>query len=115
MFASDIAYHLDKFDRGFERIIDVWGADHHGYIPRMKAAVTAAGRRKEQFDVILVHLVNLLRAGEPVAMSTRSGEFVTLREVVNEVGKGCRAIYLSDPPLRKSSGFDLEVMQTENQ
>ena len=108
-FASDIAYHLDKFDRGFERIIDVWGADHHGYIPRMKAAVTAAGRRKEQFDVILVHLVNLLRAGEPVAMSTRSGEFVTLREVVNEVGKdAARFIFLTrhyESPL----DFDLEV------
>ena len=108
-FASDIAYHLDKFDRGFERVIDVWGADHHGYIPRMKAAVAAAGRRKEQFDVILVHLVNLLRAGEPVAMSTRSGEFVTLREVVNEVGKdAARFIFLTrhyESPL----DFDLEV------
>lgn len=108
-FASDIAYHLDKFDRGFERVIDVWGADHHGYIPRMKAAAAAAGRRKEQFDVILVHLVNLLRAGEPVAMSTRSGEFVTLREVVNEVGKdAARFIFLTrhyESPL----DFDLEV------
>jgi arginyl-tRNA synthetase len=75
-FASDIAYHQDKYDRGFERVIDVWGADHHGYIPRMKAAVEASGHQRDQFDVILVQLVNLLRAGEPVAMSTRAGEFV---------------------------------------
>ena len=83
-FASDIAYHQDKFKRGFERVIDVWGADHHGYIPRMNASIEASGLRKDQFHVILVQLVNLLRGGQPVAMSTRAGEFVTLQDVVNE-------------------------------
>lgn len=108
-FASDIAYHQEKYERGFDRVIDVWGADHHGYIPRMRASIEASGRRKDQFDVILVHLVNLLRAGEPVAMSTRSGEFVTLQDVVREVGRdAARFIFLTrhyESPL----DFDLEV------
>ena len=108
-FASDIAYHQDKFDRGFERVIDVWGADHHGYIPRITASIEASGRSKNQFNVILVQLVNLLRGGEPVAMSTRAGEFVTLRDVISEVGPdAARFIFLTrhyESPL----DFDLEV------
>ena len=86
-FASDIAYHKSKFDRGFRNLIDVWGADHGGYIKRMQAAVKAVSGGKAELDVKLVQLVRLLRAGEPVKMSKRSGEFVTLREVVDEVGK----------------------------
>jgi arginyl-tRNA synthetase len=86
-FASDIAYHKSKFDRGFRNLIDVWGADHGGYIKRMQAAVKAVSGGKAALDVKLVQLVRLLRAGEPVKMSKRSGEFVTLREVVDEVGK----------------------------
>jgi arginyl-tRNA synthetase len=86
-FASDIAYHKSKIDRGFRKMIDVWGADHGGYIKRMQAAVKAVSGGKAQLDVKLVQLVRLLRAGEPVKMSKRSGDFVTLREVVDEVGK----------------------------
>jgi arginyl-tRNA synthetase len=86
-FASDIAYHKSKFDRGFHNMIDVWGADHGGYIKRMQAAVKAVSGAKADLDVKLVQLVRLLRAGEPVKMSKRSGDFVTLREVVDEVGK----------------------------
>jgi arginyl-tRNA synthetase len=108
-FASDIAYHREKFERGFDRVIDVWGADHHGYIARMKAAVEASGYDRDRFDVILVKLVNLLRGGEPVAMSTRAGEFVTLKEVVDEVGcDAARFIFLTrhyESPL----DFDLEL------
>ena len=108
-FASDITYHKDKYARGFEKVIDVWGADHHGYIPRMKAAVEASGYRRDQFDVLLVQLVNLLRDGQPVAMSTRAGEFVTLADVVREVGRDAtRFIFLTrhyDSPL----DFDLEL------
>jgi arginyl-tRNA synthetase len=108
-FASDITYHKDKFARGFEKVIDVWGADHHGYIPRMKAAVEASGYRRDQFDVLLVQLVNLLRDGQPVAMSTRAGKFDTLAEVVKEVGRdAARFIFLTrhyDSPL----DFDLEL------
>jgi arginyl-tRNA synthetase len=86
-FASDIAYHRSKVDRGFLNLIDVWGADHGGYIKRMQAAVNAVSGGKAKLDVKLVQLVRLLRAGEPVKMSKRAGEFVTLREVVDEVGR----------------------------
>jgi arginyl-tRNA synthetase len=86
-FASDIAYHKSKFDRGFRDLIDVWGADHGGYIKRMQAAVKAVTGGEATLDVKIVQLVRLLRAGEPVKMSKRSGDFVTLREVVDEVGK----------------------------
>jgi len=86
-FATDIAYHKSKFDRGFRNLIDVWGADHGGYVKRMQAAVKAVSDGQAQLDVKLVQLVRLLRAGEPVKMSKRAGEFVTLREVVEEVGK----------------------------
>ncbi|RTZ97529.1 MAG: arginine--tRNA ligase [Deltaproteobacteria bacterium] len=107
--ASDIAYHHDKYLRGFDRVIDVWGADHHGYIPRMKAAVEATGRSPDQLDVILVRLVNLLRGGEPVAMSTRAGKFITLKDVIDEVGRdAARFIFLTrhhDSPL----DFDLAL------
>jgi len=108
-FASDIAYHKDKFDRGFQQVIDVWGADHHGYIPRIKACVEASGSNPDDFQVILVQFVNLLRGGEPVAMSTRSGEFVTLKDVLGEVGTdAARFIFLTrhyESPL----DFDLEL------
>jgi arginyl-tRNA synthetase len=86
-FASDIAYHKNKFDRGFHNLVDVWGADHGGYVKRMEAAIKAVTSGKATLDVKIVQLVRLLRAGEPVKMSKRSGEFVTLREVVDEVGK----------------------------
>ncbi len=112
-FASDIAYHADKYERGFDEVIDVWGADHHGYISRVTAAVEALGYQREQFRVILVQLVNLLRGGEPVTMSTRAGEFVTLRDVIDEVGRdAARFIFLtrsSDSPL----DFDLELAKRQ--
>jgi len=86
-FASDIAYHANKIERGFRTLIDIWGADHGGYIKRMQAAVAALSDRKAELDVKVIQLVKLLRAGEPVKMSKRAGEFVTLREVVDEVGR----------------------------
>jgi len=86
-FASDIAYHGSKLERGFRTLIDVWGADHAGYIKRMQAAVAALSDRRAELDVKVVQLVKLLRAGQPVKMSKRAGEFVTLREVVDEVGR----------------------------
>jgi arginyl-tRNA synthetase len=86
-FASDIAYHKNKFDRGFRNLVDVWGADHGGYVKRMEAAIKAVTSAEATLDVKIVQLVRLLRAGEPVKMSKRSGDFVTLREVVDEVGK----------------------------
>jgi arginyl-tRNA synthetase len=86
-FATDIAYHKSKLDRGFSHLIDVWGADHGGYVKRMQAAVKAVSGGEGDLDVKLVQLVKLLRAGEPVKMSKRAGEFITLREVVDEVGR----------------------------
>jgi arginyl-tRNA synthetase len=86
-FAADIAYHRDKFDRGFNTMIDVWGADHGGYVKRMTAAVKAVSDGKAELDVKLCQLVNLLKDGVPVKMSKRAGDFVTLREVINEVGR----------------------------
>ena len=113
-FASDIAYHLDKFRRGFGKVVDVWGADHHGYVPRLKAAVEGLGRSPEDLTVVLVQMVNLLRSGQPVAMSTRAGEFVTLREVIDEVGPdAARFIFLT----RRSDAqldFDLEVAKQKS-
>ena len=110
-FASDIAYHANKYRRGFTHLIDVWGADHHGYIPRMQAAIQAIGQEKKSFSVILVQLVNLLRDGKQVAMSTRAGEFETLADVVEEVGTdAARFIFLS----RKSDSkldFDLSLVK----
>jgi len=108
-FASDIAYHHDKYLRGFDRVIDIWGADHHGYIPRMNAAVEASGRNRNQFDVILVRLVNLLRGGEPVAMSTRSGEFVTLGDVIEEVGRDAARFIFLTRNYDSTLDFDLEL------
>jgi arginyl-tRNA synthetase len=108
-FASDIAYHMEKFDRGFDRVIDVWGADHHGYINRINAAIDASGRKSDQFDVILVQLVNLLRNGQPVAMSSRSGEFVTLKEIVDEVGKDAARFLFLSRSYDSGLEFDLEV------
>jgi arginyl-tRNA synthetase len=113
-FASDVAYHKEKFDRGYDLVIDVWGADHHGYVPRMKAVLAGLGRNPEDLQVILVQLVNLLRGGRPVAMSTRSGEFVTLREVIDEVGRdACRFFFL----MRRSDSqldFDLELAKQQS-
>lgn len=114
-FASDIAYHANKFERGFEECIDIWGADHHGYIPRMKVAISCMKRDPEKdFHVVLIQLVNLMRGGEPVAMSTRAGEFVTLREVLDEVGTdAARFMFLSrksDSPL----DFDLDLVKQRN-
>ncbi|MGZ9093028.1 MAG: arginine--tRNA ligase, partial [Rhodoplanes sp.] len=85
-FAADIAYHKDKIDRGFDTLVDVWGADHGGYVKRMTAAVAALSDKRVTLDVKLCQLVKLMRAGEPVKMSKRAGDFVTLREVVDEVG-----------------------------
>jgi len=116
-FMSDVVYHKDKYDRGFDLVIDVWGADHHGYIPRMKAAVQALGRRADDLEVVLIQFVNLLRGGEQVSMSTRSGEFVTLREVIDEVGVDATRYFFA---MRRSDShldFDLELAKstsTEN-
>ncbi len=113
-YASDVAYHLEKFRRGYDLVIDIWGHDHHGYVQRVKAAVQALGYPKDALQILLIQLVNLLRGGRPVAMSTRAGEFVTLKEVLDEVGKdAARFIFLTrraEAPL----DFDLEVAKAQS-
>ncbi len=113
-FASDIAYHRDKFMRGFREIVDVWGADHHGYIPRMKAAIQALGHDPDEFNVLLVQLVNLMREGQPVKMSKRAGTFVTLEEVMDEVGTdACRFTFLLRRP-DSHLDFDLDLVKSQS-
>jgi arginyl-tRNA synthetase len=113
-FASDIAYHLNKFERGFDRVIDVWGADHHGYIPRIKGAVQALGLNPDQLTVALVQFAVLYRGGKKASMSTRAGEFVTLRQLREEVGNdAARFFYV----LRKSDqhlDFDLDLAKSQS-
>ncbi len=113
-FASDIAYHGDKFARGFEQLINLWGADHHGYVPRMKSAVQALGHDEEALRVVLIQMVNLLRDGKPVRMGKRSGEFVTLSEVIDEVGNDVARYFFL---LRRSDShldFDLDLAKTQS-
>ncbi len=108
-FASDIAYHSQKFARKFDMLIDIWGSDHHGYIPRLKASIEALGRDKESLKVILIQFVTLLKDGKPVGMSTRAGQFTTLREVMDEVGKDAARFFFL---MRKSDAhleFDLDL------
>jgi arginyl-tRNA synthetase len=113
-FASDIAYHLNKFERGFERVIDVWGADHHGYVARVKGAMRALGLDAERLEVALVQFAVLYRDGKKASMSTRSGEFVTLRALREEVGNdAARFFYV----LRKSDqhlDFDLDLAKSQS-
>ena len=118
-FASDIAYHLNKLERGFDKIVDIWGADHHGYIPRVRGALQALGHdggegADKPLDVLLVQFVSLWRGSEKVSMSTRGGQYVTLRDLRSEVGNdACRFFYL----LRKAEqalDFDLELAKSQS-
>ena len=112
-FASDIAYHLDKMRRDYDIVINVWGADHHGYIARMKAAMAACGERPERLEILVVQLATLIRDSVKISMSTRSGEFVSLKELINETGRdAARFFYI----LRKSEqhlDFDLELAKRQ--
>lgn len=112
-FLPDIAYHVEKFSRGFDRLIDVWGADHHGYIPRVRAALRALGHRDDQFHVAVVQLVKVVRGGEEVKMSKRAGTFITLRDLLDEVGPdAARYFFLmrkGDTPLI----FDVELARRQ--
>jgi arginyl-tRNA synthetase len=113
-FASDIAYHFDKFKRGFKRVVDVWGADHGGHVLRMKAAIQALGCNPDNLDLILIQLVNLIQKGEVVSMSTRAATYETLSSLINDVGKDvCRYFFL----MRSHNAqldFDLELAKTQS-
>ncbi|MDR1926411.1 MAG: arginine--tRNA ligase [Endomicrobium sp.] len=112
--ASDVAYHKNKFERGFVRLINLWGADHHGYVARIKACIQMLGFSKKTLNVVLYQLVSLVRNGQPMAMSTRTGEFVTLRAVIDEVGKdACRFFFLLRAPGSQLE-FDLELAKKQS-
>lgn len=113
-FASDIAYHMDKLERGFDRVIDVWGADHHGYIPRVKAALTALGDDSSKLDVLLVQFAILYRGGEKLQMSTRSGQFVTLRELRKEVGADAARFFYVMRKCKQHMDFDLDLAKSQS-
>ena len=113
-FASDIAYHLNKYQRGFDTVIDIWGSDHHGYIPRVKASLAAAGEDVERLKVLLVQFAVLYRGSEKVAMSTRSGQFVTLRELREEVGKDAARFFYVLRSADQHMDFDLELAKSQS-
>lgn len=113
-FAHDIAYHAGKFERGFERIIDIWGADHHGYVPRVKAALSALGYDAARLDVLLVQFAILYRGETRVQMSTRSGQFVTLRELRAEVGNDAARFFYVLRKCEQHMDFDLDLAKSES-
>ena len=108
-FASDIAYHFNKLERGFDLLIDIWGSDHHGYVPRVKAAMTAMGTNPDALEVLLVQFAILYRGGEKLAMSTRSGQFVTLRELRDEVGVDAARFFYVQRKSEQHMDFDLDL------
>ncbi|MDI1293383.1 MAG: arginine--tRNA ligase [Methylobacter sp.] len=113
-FASDIAYHMNKLDRGFDQIINIWGADHHGYIPRVRAALQALGADESKLTVLLVQFASLWRGEEKVSMSTRSGEFVTLRQLRNEVGKDAARFFYVMRRSEQHMDFDLKLATSKS-
>ncbi|NCU00277.1 arginine--tRNA ligase, partial [Candidatus Macondimonas diazotrophica] len=113
-FAADIAYHLDKYRRGYDRIIDLWGADHHGYVPRVKAALAALGEDTDRLTVLLIQFAILYRGKQKVSMSTRAGEFVTLRELREEVGNDAARFFYVLRSHEQHLDFDLELAKSQS-
>ncbi len=113
-YASDIAYHEDKISRGYKKLIDVWGADHHGYIKRVEASIEALGYGKNVLDVILVQIVNLFKDGQPFVMSKRAGTFITLRDLIDEVGKDAARIFFIMRSSDSQFDFDLEEAKKQS-
>jgi arginyl-tRNA synthetase len=113
-FASDIAYHLNKYERGLDKIVNIWGSDHHGYIARVKAAITALGLDANKLDVLLVQFVTLWRGDVQVQMSSRSGQFVTLRELREEVGNDAARFYYVSRKSEQHIDFDLDLAKSQS-
>jgi arginyl-tRNA synthetase len=112
-FASDIAYHLEKFDRGYDKVVNIWGADHHGYIARVKASIAALNHDPEKLEILLVQFANLYRGGKKVQMSTRSGSFVTLEELRNEVGNDAARFFYVMRRSEQHMDFDLDLAKSK--
>jgi arginyl-tRNA synthetase len=113
-FAADAAYHQDKLRRGYGILVDIWGSDHHGYVPRVRAAVEALGHSPDVLRVLLVQFVNLVREGQKVSMSTRSGEFITLREVLDEVGPDAARFFFLTKRSDSHLDFDLDLAKKQS-
>jgi arginyl-tRNA synthetase len=113
-FASDIAYHMNKFDRGFDKVINIWGADHHGYIPRVKASLSALGYMADNLEVQLVQFANLFENGVKISMSTRSGEFVTLRQLREDVGLDAARFFYVMRKAEQHMDFDLDLAREQS-
>ncbi|MCL4161915.1 UNVERIFIED_CONTAM: hypothetical protein GTU68_056289, partial [Idotea baltica] len=113
-FASDIAYHQNKLERGFDQCINIWGSDHHGYIPRVKAALQALELDQDRLTVLLVQFAVLYRGGEKISMSTRSGDFVTLRELRNEVGADAARFFYVQRKSEQHMDFDLDLAKSQS-
>lgn len=110
----DIAYHRDKFQRGFKKVIDIWGPDHHGYVPRLEAAIQALGYPKEDLKILLIQLVTLYKGKEPIPMSTRAGEYVTLQQLMDEVGCDAGRFFFLMRKMDSHFDFDLELAKSES-
>lgn len=113
-FASDVAYHTEKIERGYDLLVDIWGSDHHGYVPRVKAAIEAFGFPSDRLKVLLVQFVNLIRDGQKISMSTRSGEFITLREVLDEVGSDAARFFFLTKRSDSHLDFDLDLAKKQS-
>ena len=113
-FASDVAYHLDKYDRGYDRIINIWGSDHHGYLPRVKAAMEASEKNVEKLEVVFIQFANLIREGKKVTMSTRSGEFITLKELIEEVTSEAARFFYINRKADQHLDFDLDLAKEQS-
>ncbi len=113
-FASDVAYHLDKYERGYDRVINIWGSDHHGYIPRVKAAMEASQKDKNKLEVVFIQFANLIRDGKKVTMSTRSGEFITLRELIEEVSTEAARFFYINRKADQHLDFDLDLAKEQS-
>ena len=113
-FASDIAYHADKYKRGYNKIINIWGADHHGYFPRVKAAMSALDEDAEKFEVIFIQFANLVRKGKRVSMSTRGGEFTSLKELMEEVTSEATRFFYINRKSNQHLDFDLDLAKEES-
>ena len=113
-FASDIAYHANKFNRGYSKIINVWGADHHGYLPRVRAAMSALGEDTDKFEVIFIQFANLIRGGKKLSMSTRAGEFISLNELIEEVTSEAARFFFINRKGNQHLDFDLDLAKEES-
>ena len=113
-FASDIAYHANKFDRGYSKIINVWGADHHGYLPRVRAAMSALGEDTDKFEVIFIQFANLIKGGKKLSMSTRAGEFISLNELIEEVTSEAARFFFINRKGNQHLDFDLDLAKEES-